>query len=130
MKRREHLIPDLTPLIDILFLLLIFFLVTSVFKKDELALLLDLPEISKGEEVAANTVSLKIELGSTELAIGGKKIDFKNADTFLAKIPNKMIPIDVNIDKNVAYERVAKLLEILQANNLRNISLIQKKIEK
>jgi len=33
MKRREYISPDITPLIDIVFLLLIFFLVSSVFKK-------------------------------------------------------------------------------------------------
>ena len=44
MKRRETLGIDLTPVIDVVFILLIFFIVTSVFKKDELALMLDLPE--------------------------------------------------------------------------------------
>jgi len=46
--RREQLSMDLTPLIDVVFLLLIFFLVTSVFKKDELALLLKLPKSEQG----------------------------------------------------------------------------------
>jgi len=43
MKRREHIAPDLTPLIDVVFLILIFFMVSSTFKKEELALLLTLP---------------------------------------------------------------------------------------
>ena len=43
MKRREPLTPDLTPLIDVVFILLIFFIVSSVFKKEELALMLSLP---------------------------------------------------------------------------------------
>ena len=43
MKRRESLSLDLTPVIDVVFILLIFFIVTSVFKKEELALMLDLP---------------------------------------------------------------------------------------
>jgi biopolymer transport protein ExbD len=34
MKRREHLGLDLTPIIDVVFILLIFFIVTSVFKKE------------------------------------------------------------------------------------------------
>ena len=34
MKRRESLGLDLTPVIDVVFILLIFFIVTSVFKKD------------------------------------------------------------------------------------------------
>ena len=36
-RSRETLSPDLTPLIDVVFLLLIFFMVSTVFKKEELA---------------------------------------------------------------------------------------------
>ena len=36
MKRREPLGLDLTPIIDVVFILLLFFIVSSVFKKDEL----------------------------------------------------------------------------------------------
>ena len=37
MKRREPLNPDITPLIDVVFILLVFFIVTSTFKKDEMS---------------------------------------------------------------------------------------------
>ncbi|MFV7791617.1 ExbD/TolR family protein, partial [Aliarcobacter lanthieri] len=43
MKRREPLGLVLTPVIDVVFILLIFFIVTSVIKKEQLALMLDLP---------------------------------------------------------------------------------------
>ena len=49
MKRREALGLDLTPIIDVVFILLIFFIVSSVFKKDELALVLNLPTSSAQE---------------------------------------------------------------------------------
>ena len=57
MKRRESLGLDLTPVIDVVFILLIFFIVTSVFKKDELALVLDLPSSNaKQIEIEGATV--------------------------------------------------------------------------
>ena len=43
-KRTRRIRPDMTPLIDCVFLLLVFFLVTSVFKQDESVLKLILPE--------------------------------------------------------------------------------------
>ena len=43
-NKREELVPDLTPLMDIMFLLLIFFIVTSVFRKNEHLLSLNLPQ--------------------------------------------------------------------------------------
>jgi biopolymer transport protein ExbD len=53
MRRREPLSPDMTPLIDVVFLLLIFFLVSTSFKKDELALLLNLPTSQASQEMIA-----------------------------------------------------------------------------
>ena len=43
-RRTRRIRPDMTPLIDCVFLLLVFFLVTSVFKQDESVLKLILPE--------------------------------------------------------------------------------------
>ena len=62
-KHRETLTPDITPLIDIVFILLIFFIVSSVFKKEELALTLDLPNASAKElEVELKQLSVELSL--------------------------------------------------------------------
>ncbi len=47
-RRRSSQIPNLTPLIDIVFLLLVFFMLTSHFVRDE-AIDLDLPVAESGE---------------------------------------------------------------------------------
>ncbi|MFA7092415.1 MAG: biopolymer transporter ExbD, partial [Arcobacteraceae bacterium] len=73
MKRREKLNTDLTPLIDVVFILLIFFIVTSVFKKDELALILDLPK-SNAKESQIEQREITIELSEEKLAFKGKEI--------------------------------------------------------
>ena len=98
MKKREILTPDITPLIDVVFILLIFFIVSSVFKKDELALVLNLPTSSAQE----------IELKEKEII----------------KIEDKERNIIFRIDKDVKYEKIIKVLEILQKGQLFNISLI------
>ena len=73
MKKREILTPDITPLIDVVFILLIFFIVSSVFKKDELALVLNLPT-SSAQEIELKQKELIIELNSDKLAVYGKEI--------------------------------------------------------
>ncbi len=52
MKKRSREIspPDLTPLIDVVFLLLTFFIVSTVFRKEEFALSLNLPKTSSTEK--------------------------------------------------------------------------------
>jgi len=70
MKRRESLSPDMTPLIDIVFILLIFFIVTSVFKKEELALLLNLPQ-SSAKPLEVNKEQITIEISEDQIALRG-----------------------------------------------------------
>jgi len=47
-RRRTSHVPNLTPLIDIVFLLLVFFMLTSHFVRDEV-INIDLPEADSGE---------------------------------------------------------------------------------
>ncbi len=123
MKRREPLTPDITPLIDIVFLLLIFFMVSSVFKKEELALLLNLPKVSEtSKEIEEKEINL--ELNSNELAYNGKKVSFENLSNELSLISKKEVVIILRIDKEVKYERIIQLLEILQKYDLNNLALI------
>lgn len=49
-NRRSSQVPNLTPLIDIVFLLLIFFMLTSHFVRDD-ALNIQLPETESGEQL-------------------------------------------------------------------------------
>lgn len=49
-RRRTSYVPNLTPLIDIVFLLLVFFMLTSHFVRDEV-LNIDLPEADSGESL-------------------------------------------------------------------------------
>lgn len=123
-RTREALSPELTPLIDVVFLLLIFFMVSTVFKKDELALLLSLPQTSSGEQSETPLENLVIELSENELAIGGKKISIEELDAQLQVITDKARPVDLRIDKGVVYERIVKVLDRLKYYELTNLSLI------
>jgi biopolymer transport protein ExbD len=122
-KRREHLSPDLTPLIDVVFILLIFFIVSSVFKKEELALILDLPT-SSATKHTVEPKQLNIELSPTSLAYLGKVISFENLNLELQKVVKKDKPVIVRIDKNVKYERIVKVLDLLQKYSLTNLALV------
>ncbi|NCB10175.1 MAG: biopolymer transporter ExbD [Erysipelotrichia bacterium] len=123
MKRREALGLDLTPVIDVVFILLIFFIVTSVFKKDELALMLDLPT-SNAKEIEVKQEQVFIELSQTKLAIKGIEVSFSSLEDNLKAIKNKENAVIVRIDKKVEYERVVKVLDLLQKYNLTNLALV------
>lgn len=125
MKRREPLSIDLTPLVDVLFILLVFFIVTSVFKKEELALILDLPS-SNAKEITIEQKQVTIELNSKSLAFEGKHLTFEALDIKLAQLKNNEKPIIIRIDKNVTYDKVVKVLNLLQQHNLNNLAMVTK----
>lgn len=122
MKRREPISPDLTPIIDVVFLILIFFLVSSTFKKEELALMLTLPD-AKSTSTEIKKEDINIELSKDAIALKGKKSSFAMIEATLKKITDKKKPVNVRIDRDVTYERVVKLLDLLNKYDLNNLAL-------
>ena len=113
----------MTPLIDCVFLLLVFFLVTSVFKQDKSVLKLLLPETTSEvkQEVAEG---LFIELSETALAVNGEVMNFEGLKAKGAAIQNKKAPVALKIDKKTPYEKVAQVLDILQMEKIYNIQFV------
>lgn len=126
-RSRETAMPDITPLIDVVFLLLIFFMVSTVFKKDELALLLNLPTVTEGESSSQAKEAIVLELSANELAYNGKKVPIEEIGKSFQTVSDKKTPIELRVDKDVKYERVVKILDELKKQKLNNLSLITNK---
>lgn len=129
MKRREPLGIDLTPIIDVIFILLIFFIVTSVFKQEQLTLMLDLPK-ANAKKTKIDEEQVFIEVNKNKIAIKGIEVNFISLEENLKQIKNNKKPIVVRIDKKVEYERVIKILDLLQKYNLNNLALITQEEKK
>ena len=127
-SRRDALTFELTPLIDVVFLLLIFFMVSSVFKKEELALLLTLPKSQTGESAPSKIKQLTIELSGEKIAVGGNEVTLEELPDLLGKQDKKSL-VNLRVDGNVVYQRLVKVLDMLQKNKLENVSLITEKTE-
>lgn len=126
MRRREPLVPEMTPLIDVVFILIIFFIVTSIFKKEELALLLNLPS-SSAKKLDIEREQITIELSETQLAFRGEEVTLERLEEALKKIEDKKSAVIVRIDEEVIYKRVVRILDMLQKYGLNNLALITKK---
>ncbi|MFA7056418.1 MAG: biopolymer transporter ExbD [Candidatus Cloacimonadales bacterium] len=127
-KKREPLTQDLTPLIDVVFLLLIFFLVSAVFKDEDLAILLQLPKtdnvLAKKEKSEIN-----IELNETQIALNGEIITSEQLDAQLFNEKNKKVPIILKVDNEVTYQKLISIIDIFQKHNLVNFSMVTKNRE-
>jgi len=127
--KREAIAMDLTPLIDMVFLLLIFFLVTSSFKKDQLALLLKLPKSEQGAGTDKKMDHLTIELSDNDIAVNGKKTTIEELPASFTTVKKEAL-VNLRVDGDVKYQRLVKVLDLLQINKLENISLITDKEKK
>jgi biopolymer transport protein ExbD len=124
-KKRETISPDLTPVIDIVFILLIFFMVTSVFKKEDVTLELNLPQLHATAQVQEEKPVI-IELSKEKLAIDKNVYVLENIAEIL-KTYNKDTKIEIRIDKDVEYSRVMELFDSLQLHSLTSFSLVAQK---
>lgn len=125
MKKRERIELNITPIIDVVFILFTFFLVATSFKKEKSALNINLPSTKAYSHHKSDTKSTKIELGLKSIAIEKKIIELETFRVFVKKI-DKTNNIELKIDKNVNYERISEVLDILKSNELNKISLITK----
>lgn len=127
-KKREFLQSDLTSLIDVVFLLLVFFMATSVFKKDELALNLTLPKTGDGASAESSKLKLlKFTVTKDKIALNKDVVTLEEAKEKIKQISNKEIPIELRIDQKVEYQRVIDVLNTVKAEGFYNIELITQK---
>lgn len=127
-KKREFLQSDLTSLIDVVFLLLVFFMATSVFKKDELALNLTLPKTGDGASKEASKLKLlQFTVTKDKIALNKDVVTLEEAKEKIKQIKNKEIPIELRIDQKVEYQRVIDVLNTLKSQGFYNIELITQK---
>ena len=84
--------------------------------------MLTLPDTQSAAEEKKKE-EINIELGMESVAYRGKEVRFEELDRLLADVKEKRKPVNVRIDKQVPYERVVKLLDLLNKHGLNNLAL-------
>jgi len=116
-KRRKDVTLNVTSLIDVLFLLLIFFMLTGTFKRvGELDL--DLPE-AKTSVPGGDTETRTIEIDVTEdgsVYMDGETVAFDRVRDALAKRHRERpeAPVLINAEAGVRHGQVMRLLDLVR----------------
>jgi len=118
-KRQKQAAIDvnLTPLIDVVFLLLIFFMVSTSFIK-ETHLTLNLPTAVNAEEIVKETVSLEVIIDNNGFyRIDGRALINTDRETLESALKNLSqgdlsTPLTVTADATSPYEAVVKIIDI------------------
>lgn len=133
-KKRDDVSVDLTPLIDVVFLLLIFFMVSTTFTK-ETHLEIDLPE-SSAEATSSEEVEL-IEIvvnASGGYAINGKNLINNKLDTLKRAIQKTSngksdLPMVITADASVAHEYVVRAMDAAGQLGFTKLSITTKQAQ-
>ncbi|HEY9032048.1 MAG TPA: biopolymer transporter ExbD [Kangiella sp.] len=125
-KKKEELQLNLTPLIDVVFLLLIFFMISTSFKK-ETKISLDLPE-ANGEIAEKLPEVIEISINKDgEVFVNGEGLinrqleTIKDAITQVANDP--ATPLVINADAQAPYQSVISVMDAAGQVGFNNLTL-------
>ncbi|MEM8835035.1 MAG: biopolymer transporter ExbD [Planctomycetota bacterium] len=109
---------EMTPLIDMVFLLLIFFLVATTFQQSERELQIALPEAEAAGPISSAMREIIVNVtGSGEIIVGGRQMSLEELRAMVtdAVDSNPEQKVSVRGDKDVAYSAVASVLDVCKA---------------
>lgn len=115
--------PDLTPLIDMVFLLLIFFLLTSFFVRPSIPV--RLPEAEQAQLTEKPDVSITIKKDGN-LLLNGEPISEDSLLRSLKRIHAFQLSREVIIqsDREVPFGRVVQIMDLSKKAGAKNISFL------
>lgn len=116
---------NLTPLIDVVFLLLVFFLVSTTFAKDEVEMDLELPEATSGDPSSDGHLLVISVAENGELRVDGRAVSEEALRQKLSAAAQRNNKQEVLIrgDTRVHFGRVAQAFDACLAASLKRISV-------
>ena len=130
-QSKEEVSVNLTPLIDIVFLLLIFFMVSTTFTKEN-HLTLDLPEAStEAKQTASEVIDIVIS-ASGDYSINDQALVNNSVETLKRAIlktadGRTAIPVIITADAQATHESVVKAMDAAGQTGFVNLSITTRK---
>ncbi|WOG25791.1 biopolymer transporter ExbD [Endozoicomonas sp. 8E] len=131
-QSREEVSLNLTPLIDVVFLLLIFFMVSTTFTK-ETQLAIDLPEASGEQSASVEKTQVEITISREgNYAVNGQSLVNSGLDTLknaLAKVSegDSNLPLTITADAKTPYQSVVTAMDAAGQLGFANLSMTTRK---
>jgi len=120
-RAESQLSIEMTPMIDMVFLLLIFFLVATSFHQEEREMQIALPVAQSGGPISVALRELVINVdGQGRIIVSGREISPEDLRGIVvdALAANPEQKVTVRGDRSVAYEAVVRVLDICKTSGL------------
>ncbi|HHF0488519.1 TPA: ExbD/TolR family protein [Vibrio diabolicus] len=123
---RNDLTPDLTPLLDIIFIVMVFLMLTAAVKLDSLDVNLPSTESQAVTDVDKQSITVNILKDEPYWAINGKTyIDWDNFTlALLEESKSSDKPIVIGAEKTANIQSLVQLLGFLQENGIQATQLL------
>lgn len=131
-QSKEMVEVNLTPLIDVVFLLLIFFMVSTTFTKEN-HLSIDLPEASAEQQPVA-TNRLEIIITSTgaysinDKSLVNNKLDTLKRGLLKAAAGEQGLPVTITADANTPHQAVVRAMDAAGQAGFVNLSITTRQV--
>lgn len=116
----------LTSMLDVIFLLLCFFVTVSVFSQWENEISIRLPDAATADEPdrLPGEIVLNLDRGG-RIVVNGVTLSLDDLKTRLARVANLYPgqPVIIRADKDVGYETLVRLIDACRAADIWNFSL-------
>ncbi len=112
---------ELTPIIDMVFLLLIFFLVATTFQQTEREMQIALPETETGGPISMALREIVVNVQSDgAIVVSGQTMDVEQFRSLVAQAVerNSDQKVTVRGDRSTAYESIVRVLDVCKASGI------------
>ena len=132
MKRKKHTSAedeaqvDMTPMLDIVFIMLIFFIVTTSFVKER-GLEVNRPQDNQNQNQPSKSLSIAIDQNGI-IQMGGREVDIRrvvaNTQTFLAENPTNTAAIQAH--EETEHGIVVEVMNQVKEAGIEKVSVLVK----
>lgn len=117
---------NVSPLIDMVFILLIFFIVTTVFVK-ETGIEVDKPQAASAVSLEKNSILLAVT-SKGQVVYGGREIGVNGVRSLVKRLTqSEDLPVIIQGDKNAQHGVVVQVLNNAKLGGAKNVSLATKR---
>lgn len=116
-----------TPLIDVVFILIVFFLVATTFYTEERDLKVKLPEGTEGDAIARETETYIINVRESGIyVVNGEIVSLDAIDQHLAEIGADGPTVEVRGDADSRHAAIMAVMNLCKKNKVTHYSLTQR----
>lgn len=121
-RHDEELVVNITSLIDVIFILLIFFMVSTQFKRSSLPL--DLPQSEDTTQEQNATKVLAVTAEAIELDGSSVTLETLQAELTVLYQENSELALSLECERTVDFERIVQILTKIQAVGISRIGIV------